>query len=96
MFTKTANKQNFQRVVFKPEFRGNGLPKKYFYETEKYLKEQTGGPVNLMLTTMFIQQSCFKTLQKARLQSGGSFQRRYFLWLIQSFVLSDDKVSNRK
>ena len=64
MFTKTANKQNFQRVVIKPEFRGNGLSKKYFYETEKYLKEQTGRPVNLMLTTTLFNKVALKLYKK--------------------------------
>ena len=64
MFTKTANKQKFQRVVIKPEFRGNGLSKKYFYETEKYLKEQTGRPVNLMLTTTLFNRVAFKLYKK--------------------------------
>ena len=50
--------------MVKPEFRGMGLSKVFFYESEKYLKEQTGGPVNLTLTTTIFNKVAFELYKK--------------------------------
>ena len=81
----------------KPEFRGMGLSKMFFYESEKFLKEQTGGSVNLILTTSIFNKVALKLYKKKGFKIVKIFNTVFFFslfCLIRYLMLKNHNLSN--
>ena len=59
-----------------------GLSKVFFNKSESYLKEQTGGPVNLTLTTTIFNKTAFKIYKKKGFKVVKVFKSALFFSLL--------------